>query len=92
MIVAISVEDLLTLPPAEITAHANAIRARLLDLHQRLKVDFPVYVLFTKTDLVAGFTEYFSYLNEAGRRQVWGATFQTANKKKKSRRRSSEPV
>jgi type VI secretion system protein ImpL len=82
VIVAISVEDLLTLPPAEITAHANAIRARLLDLHQRLKVDFPVYALFTKTDLVAGFTEYFSYLNEAGRRQVWGATFQTATKKK----------
>lgn len=82
VIVAISVEDLLTLPPGEITAHANAIRARLLDLHQRLKVDFPVYALFTKTDLIAGFTEYFSYLNEAGRRQVWGATFQTATKKK----------
>jgi type VI secretion system protein ImpL len=82
VIVAISVEDLLTLPAAEITAHANAIRARLLDLHQRLKVDFPVYALFTKTDLIAGFTEYFSYLNEAGRRQVWGATFQTASKKK----------
>src|ERR1700730_4184034 len=82
VIVAISVEDILTLPPAEITAHANAIRARLLDLHQRLKVDFPVYALFTKTDLIAGFTEYFSYLNEAGRRQVWGATFQTASKKK----------
>src|SRR6266550_8030587 len=31
VLVAISVEDLLTLPPAEITAHANAIRARLLD-------------------------------------------------------------
>src|SRR6202022_4399583 len=82
VIVAISVEDILKLPPAEITAHANAIRARLLDLPQRLKVDFPVYALFTKTDLVAGFTEYFSYLHEAGRRQVWGATFQTASKKK----------
>jgi type VI secretion system protein ImpL len=82
VIVAISVEDLLTLPASEITMHANAVRARLLDLHQRLKVDFPVYALFTKADLVAGFTEYFSYLNEAGRRQVWGATFQTATKKK----------
>jgi type VI secretion system protein ImpL len=81
VIVAISVEDLLTLSAAEITQHANAIRARLLDLYQRLKVNFPVYALFTKTDLVAGFTEYFSYLNEVGRRQVWGATFQTATKK-----------
>ncbi|VIO76360.1 hypothetical protein CI1B_63700 [Bradyrhizobium ivorense] len=82
VIVAISVEDLLTLPTAEITAHANAIRARLLELHQRLKVDFPVYALFTKTDLIAGFAEYFSYLDEIGRRQVFGATFQTAIKKK----------
>ena len=55
---------------------------RLLELHQRLKVSFPVYALFTKADLVAGFTEYFSYLNETGRRQVWGATFQTADKNK----------
>ncbi len=55
---------------------------RLLELHQRLKVSFPVYALFTKADLVAGFSEYFSYLNEAGRRQVWGATFQTADKSK----------
>ncbi|MBS0528866.1 MAG: type VI secretion system membrane subunit TssM [Proteobacteria bacterium] len=82
VLVAISVEDILTLSKQELTAHANAIRARLLDLHQRLKVNFPVYTLFTKTDLVAGFNEYFSYLNEAARRQVWGATFQTADKKK----------
>ena len=49
-------------------------------MHERLKVDFPVYALFTKGDLVAGFTEYFAFLNEQGRQQVWGATFQTADK------------
>lgn len=81
VLVAISIEDILTLPKQELAAHADAIRMRLLDLHQRLKVSFPVYALFTKADLVAGFTEYFSYLNETGRRQVWGATFQTADKK-----------
>ena len=93
VIVAISVEDLLTLPPAEITAHANAIRARLLELHQRLKVDFPVYALFTKTDLVAGFTEYFSYLERGRppsglgrdvsdrrtRSRTWSAKFRTSS-------------
>src|SRR5215470_13080108 len=80
VIVAISLEDLMTLAPAEIAAHANAIRARLLELHERLKVDFPVYALFTKGDLVAGFTEYFASLSDQGRRQVWGATFQTDDK------------
>ncbi len=82
VMVAISLEDMMTLSPAEITAHANAIRARLLELHERLKVDFPVYALFTKADLVAGFVEYFGYLGEQGRKQVWGATFQTADKKR----------
>jgi type VI secretion system protein ImpL len=77
VLVAISLEDLLTLSAEELTAHANAIRARLLELHARLKVDFPVYALFTKADLVIGFMEYFGALDEAGRAQVWGATFQT---------------
>jgi type VI secretion system protein ImpL len=80
VLVAISLEDLMTLPPAEVAAHATAIRARLLELHERLKVDFPVYALFTKGDLVAGFTEYFASQTDQGRRQVWGATFQTADK------------
>ena len=82
VLVAISIEDILTMSRDELAAHEEAIRMRLLELHQRLKVSFPVYALFTKTDLVAGFNEYFSYLSEAGRRQVWGATFQTADKKK----------
>ncbi|MBL8572758.1 MAG: type VI secretion system membrane subunit TssM [Hyphomicrobiaceae bacterium] len=80
VIVAISIQDLITLDQAELVAHAGAVRSRLLELHERLKIDFPVYVLFTKMDLVAGFQEYFGYLGEAGRRQVWGATFQTKSK------------
>jgi type VI secretion system protein ImpL len=80
VLVAISLEDLMTLPAAEISAHANAIRARLLELHDRLQVDFPVYTLFTKCDLIAGFVEYFASLSDQGHRQVWGATFQTNDK------------
>jgi type VI secretion system protein ImpL len=68
VIVAISLEDLMTLSSADLSAHTTAIRARLLELHERLKVDFPVYALFTKGDLVAGFMEYFAYLNEQNRR------------------------
>ncbi len=80
--IAISVEDLLTRPPAEAAAQAAAIRSNLIELRQRLGVDFPVYALFTKADLILGFSEFFDALDAAGRAQVWGATFQTANKPK----------
>jgi len=82
VIVAISVQDILLLPPEERAEHARAIRARLLDLHERLKVDFPVYALFTKADLIAGFTEFFVNLDSEKLRSVFGATFQTADKKR----------
>ncbi|WP_164107763.1 type VI secretion protein IcmF/TssM N-terminal domain-containing protein, partial [Serratia marcescens] len=59
---------------------ASAIRKRLLELHEHLKVDFPVYAVFTKADLVAGFTEFFGQLSEADRQMVWGHTFQTTDK------------
>lgn len=80
VLVAISVEDLLTSSPEEIAAHADAIRNRLLELNERLKVDFPVYAIFTKADLIAGFNEFFGALSEPQRRMVWGHTFQTADK------------
>jgi type VI secretion system protein ImpL len=80
VIVAISIEDLLTSSQEEIIAHADAIRARLLELNERLKVDFPVYAVFTKADLIAGFNEFFAALSEPQRRMVWGHTFQTIDK------------
>ena len=71
---------MLSLPQEEVFAHADAIRTRLLELHDHLKVDFPVYAVFTKSDLIAGFMEFFGHLNEEGRKSVWGATFQTDDK------------
>ncbi len=82
VLVAISIEDLLTLPRAEVDTHAAAIRARLIELRERLKVDFPVYALFTKADLLIGFMEYFGDLDEQQRAQVFGATFQTSDKRR----------
>ncbi len=80
VILCISLEDIFTGGAAMVAQHSEAIRARLIELHERLKVDFPVYVVFTKADLVAGFSEFFGHLNEGGRKAVWGATFQTDDK------------
>ena len=81
VIVAISIADVLNLSAKGVAAHADAIRKRLDELHEELKVDFPVYAIFTKMDLVEGFTQYFADLDEMKRQAVWGATFHTSDRK-----------
>ena len=80
VMVVISLADLMTLDRAEISAHATAVRKRLTELHEQLELDFPVYAIFTKADLVSGFIEYFGNFSESRRRMVWGATFDTDDK------------
>jgi type VI secretion system protein ImpL len=75
VIVAMSASDLLTLGDQEREQHAVAIRERLDELSRNLRIDVPVYFLVTKTDLVAGFTEFFDELGQDARAQVWGTTF-----------------
>jgi type VI secretion system protein ImpL len=56
-------------------AHARAIRQRIKEIGDRLEIRLPIYVLFTKADLIAGFSEFFDDLDRDRRNQVWGATF-----------------
>ncbi|HQT88683.1 MAG TPA: type VI secretion system membrane subunit TssM [Acidiphilium sp.] len=75
VIVAISVADLAGADPAARTGHARAIRARIKEITTRLGVRVPVYAVFTKLDLIAGFTEFFDDLDATARSQVWGTSF-----------------
>ncbi len=79
VIVAIGLPDLVQATAEERAAHAAAISRRIAELQGRLGVRLPVYALFTKADLVAGFTETFDDLDEDGRAQVWGETFPLAS-------------
>ncbi len=72
--VALSVTDLMNSSEAERTAHADAVKARIQELRDKLGVNPPVYVLFTKCDLISGFMEYFDDLGREEREQVWGLT------------------
>jgi type VI secretion system protein ImpL len=73
-IVAISLSDLSMQDEITRKSHAQAVRRRLNELRTRLGVRFPVYVLFTKADLIAGFAEFFDGLGKEAREQVWGFT------------------
>ena len=75
VLVAMSAQDLMVQGTSAREEHLNALRRRLEELNQRLGIQLPVYLLVTKCDLVAGFTEYFNDLTQDGRAQVWGVTF-----------------
>ncbi len=81
VLVAISLSDLATLSEDERLAHARAIRRRVRELQDELGVRMPVYVLFTKADLIAGFVEFFDNMGREEREQVWGVTFPLDNVK-----------
>lgn len=74
-VVTFSVADLLTSSEQAREKHAAIIRARLSELGHTLGINFPVYVLITKADLLGGFADYFSGLPKEERDQVLGFTF-----------------
>ena len=75
VLLAIGLPDLAGLSEADRGLHAAAMRKRLRELHDELGVRVPIYVLFTKTDLIAGFVEFLDNLGREEREQVWGMTF-----------------
>ncbi len=75
VLLTLSVSDLLGADSQARLAHARTLRERLDELHGRLGVRLPIYVVVTKTDLLAGFMEFFADFDKDERSQVWGVTF-----------------
>ena len=73
VMVAISVADLLTADSEAMERHIKIIRERINELMERLGLLFPVFIVFTKTDLIPGFEEFFEDLSDSEREQIWGA-------------------
>ncbi|MCG6860720.1 MAG: type VI secretion system membrane subunit TssM [Chromatiaceae bacterium] len=74
-IVAFSIADLIMLDDGALAVHCRAIRKRLQELSERIGISIPVYLVFTKADLLAGFLQFFDDLGREERQQVWGTTF-----------------
>ena len=54
--------------------HRQKIRARIDEVMTELHMTVPVYLLFTKVDLIAGFVEFFGDMVKSTRNQAWGTT------------------
>ncbi|MBI3560585.1 MAG: type VI secretion system membrane subunit TssM [Gammaproteobacteria bacterium] len=77
-IVAISLQDILSQTEEERMMHARTIRSRIDELMDKLEIRFPIYLIFTKSDLVSGFSEFFEDLGREEREQVWGISLPNA--------------
>ena len=74
VIIAASLAELSGSKPEFAIELAKNLRQRVQEITERLEVFAPVYVLFTKADLIAGFSEFFRNLDPGEREHVWGAT------------------
>lgn len=74
LIVIVSIADLVSQSPEKSIKLAKNLRARIQDLTERLEIFAPVYLVFSKMDLIAGFTEFFECYEVNEFDQVWGAT------------------
>lgn len=75
VIVTVSVPDLLAKGPADRARYAQAARQRVQELHEQLGMRFPIYLMVTKCDLMAGFADIFAGLDKEQRATPWGVTF-----------------
>lgn len=67
-------EKILNSDEREIEELAKVMRVRLDAAIQRLRVPFPVYLIFTHADAIEGFRDSFSTSKKEGETLVWGAT------------------
>ncbi len=74
VLVAISITDLVDANEQQIEATGKKLRARIDEVMTQLQMVIPVYVLFTKCDLIAGFVEFFGDMRKTERQQAWGTT------------------
>ncbi len=60
---------------------AKNLRTRVQELTERLGVFAPVYVVFTKVDLISGFSDFFHDTTRVERDRAWGATLRYNRRK-----------
>ena len=73
-VLVVNAESIVKGDDREIEELAKVLRARLDDTMTRVKVRFPVYLVFTHADTIEGFRDSFSSSKNEDKTLVWGAT------------------
>lgn len=74
LIAAVSIGEIIEAEHDDIAVLAKTMRDRIDEVMQRLEMVLPVYLVFTKSDLLSGFVESFGDMRPNEREQIWGFT------------------
>lgn len=74
IIVAMSFPELVQFRGEQFSLYARQIRERINEIDDAFGIKVPIYLVFTKIDLLGGFAQFFEGMSEEDRQQVWGAT------------------
>lgn len=72
VIVCVDTREMLDEDAARREHLARTIRARLGDIRKHLRSCVPVYLVFTKCDVIPGFARFFAHLSRSEREQIFG--------------------
>jgi photosystem II stability/assembly factor-like uncharacterized protein len=75
LIIAVDISKIIPAREDEIEREAQNIRDRIDDIVEQLGISLPVYLVFTKCDMIQGFTEFFATLDKDARNQILGCSF-----------------
>ncbi len=75
VVLTIDIHNLLQKDARDRATAAHALRLQLQKINKSLGIQCPTYVVFTKLDLLSGFSEFFNDLDEIGRKSLMGFTF-----------------
>ena len=84
LLVSFSLSDLVTMNDFEIGQLINQTKQRISDINDYFDTRFPVYVVVTKCDMLAGFTQFFENFSHKEREQTFGITFDPKRLEKSS--------
>ena len=74
ILVAVSFPELVQHRSEQFSLYARQVRERINEIDDAFGIKVPIYLVFTKIDLLGGFAQFFEDFSEEERQGVWGAT------------------
>lgn len=74
ILVAVSFPELLQHHSEQFSTYARQVRERINEIDDAFGIKVPIYLVFTKIDLLGGFAQFFEDISDEERQAVWGAT------------------